>query len=573
MNKSAVCTGPPLDISADFPRDLAHALTSAAERSPGVGITLARSDVASLGRGFLSYPALLERARRILGGLRAHGVAEGDHVIVHCSDLTDFLCGFWACALGRIRPLLLARPSAPDAVAATTERLRQAAALLGEPVVLASSADIPEWGAAAGARLLDVADCAGHLPANPVEAGSDSDVALLLMSSGSTGVPKLVQLTHGGLREFAAGTQAMLPLNPGDTTLNWLPLDHSGAFLLYHLHPVFAGCGNIHVPASYVLADPLRWLDLIAEHRVNHTWAPNFGYQLVNTALREQPDRSWDLSHLRSLVSGGEQITFEVMTEFLDKLTAYGVGPGVFRPAWGMTETCTGIAFARFDDPDCVHHLRAGSLDGDLEWLPTPAEGGADQVTLISIGSPAPGAVLRVVDERCQVLPEARIGRLQVKSARITPGYFGNPEADRDAFPEGDWPSRTWLDTGDLAFVKNGQVVITGRGSDRIIVNGQNHHTYEIESIVHTVPGVAPGMAAAVAAPDPATGTDRLAVFFVPDSDHPAQTASLVRQQLHTRRGLAAQVIPISAADFPKTPSGKVQRAKLRQRLVSGEVP
>ncbi|MQA26475.1 MAG: AMP-binding protein, partial [Micromonosporaceae bacterium] len=547
--KPALCRGEPLRFTAGFPRSLPQALVRAAERFPDAGVvTIDQSG----GTESLGYPALLDRARRILRGLREENARPGDYAIVHSADPGHFFTAYWACVLGGVRPLLVARPSDPASAAAAVARLRQAAPLLDRPVVLGGAEDLSSLDDS-GLRLLDVAGCRDHPPVLEIHRPDDADVAMLLMSSGSTGAPKLVQLTHRGLTEFAAGTPAMLPISPGQVTLNWLPLDHSGAFLLYHLLEVYLGCTNIHAATDRVLADPLRWLDLMAEHRVHHSWSPNFGYRLVAAALREAPDRGWDLSAVRTLVSGGEQITVPVMEEFLAAVEPFGVARGAFAPAWGMTETCTGITFGRYDDPGAVHRLD-------------------DQVTLVGVGSPAPGAALRVVDEQLRVLPEGKIGRLQVNSARVTAGYLGNPEADRTAFPDGDWPPRTWFDTGDLALVAEGQVVIAGRPSDRIILNGQNHHAYSIEEVAAQAPGVTPGLVAACGLPDPASGTERLAVCFGTDAADPADPARCVQELLYTRLGLTAQVTAVPAGEFPRTAGGKVQRSVLRKRLLTGDL-
>jgi acyl-CoA synthetase (AMP-forming)/AMP-acid ligase II len=405
VERPAIYTGPPLELADDHPRCLPEALLRAAEHFPDAGVVA----VSALGRSeSLPFPALLHRARRVLGALRDQGLRAGDHVVLYGGQPLDFVTAFWACALGGIRPLLVARPSDPAAIADGVERLGRAVRLLGEPLVLCTGDD--RDGLPHGLRLLDVSACVGHPPAVDVHRPDPDDVAMLMMSSGSTGNAKLIQLTQRGLVEFGAGTPTLLPIRPGDVTLNWLPLDHSASFLLYHLLEVFVGCTNVHAPTDLVLADPLRWLDLIAEHKVNHAWSPNFGYQLVNEALSGRTDGRWDLSSVVTLVSGGEQITVPVMAGFLRATAPFGIRPEVFVPAWGMTETVTGITFARGGLDANVHRIRTSSLGGELTWTDEAAEADG-HVTFVAVGSPAPGATLRVVDDHDVVLPEGRIGR------------------------------------------------------------------------------------------------------------------------------------------------------------------
>ncbi|QNE21862.1 AMP-binding protein [Kribbella qitaiheensis] len=341
-DRPAISTGPALMIPAGYPRDLPSALLRAARDFDTSGVV----EIGPDGRETrLDFPTLLELAARILAGLRAHGVRAGDPAVVHCTEPVGFFAAFWACTLGGIRPLLMAPAAEGDRTEEGRERLRKVTDLLGWTVLIGRPSDLPDD---LGLPVLDPDALAGHEPTSEFHRPAADDVAVLMLSSGSsTGTPKIIQLTHRGLVEFAAGTPAMLPVRPGQTTLNWLPLDHSGAFLLYHLLPVFAGCTNIHVATDWVLANPLRWLDLMDAHRVNHSWSPNFGYRLVTAAIAGEPDRHWDLSALRSLVSGGEQITVPVVSEFLRLTNRFGVVPETFVAAWGMTETVTGITFAR----------------------------------------------------------------------------------------------------------------------------------------------------------------------------------------------------------------------------------
>lgn len=582
VDRPAISTGPALMIPAGYPRDLPSALLRAARDFGTSGVV----EIGPDGRETrLDFPTLLELAARILAGLRANGVRAGDPAVVHCTEPVGFFAAFWACTLGGIRPLLTAPAPEGDTTEEGRERLRKVTDLLGWTVLIGRPSDLPND---LGLPVLDPDALAGHEPTSEFHRPAADDVAVLMMTSGTTtGTPKIIQLTHRGLVEFAAGTPAMLPVRPGQTTLNWLPLDQSGAFLLYHLLPVFTGCTNIHVATDWVLANPLRWLDLMDQHRVNHSWSPNFGYRLAAAAIAGEPDRHWDLSALRSLVSGGEQITVPVMSEFLRLTNRFGVVPETFVAAWGMTETVTGITFARPGLTPNVHRVRIPPT-GVVEWVDqrTPASGKvavarpgkprADApgvLSLVSVGAPAPGATVRIVGPNGAVLPEGRIGQLQIASARVTPGYLGNPEADRAAFPAGNWPARKWLSTGDQGFISGGQVVITGRDSDRLIVNGQNYYAHDIEAIAATAPGAVAGLVAACGVADLESGTDRLVLFYgldPADSGPVAATTEAIRAAVLDRLGFDAQVVAVPRRHFPTTPGGKILRPLLKQRWLDG---
>lgn len=544
--KPAQCTGPELELTDEDPRGVISALLRAAEAPPGVGVVTVDEN----GRGsVLPYRELLDRARRILTCLRARGVRQGDHVVLSGLGLDEIFPAFWACVLGGVVPAVIAEPAQHGGP--VLERLGHVWRLFGEPLVLANAA-------VDGFPVVTVTECLRHEPASQfAEIGAD-DVVVVMLSSGSTGAPKAAQLTQRALVQFAASSRRILGMAPQDVSLNWLPLDHSGAFLLYHLLPVFVGCTHVHAPTGYVLARPTRWLDLIAEHRANHSWAPTFAYQLVVDAAAGQRD----LSSVRTLVCGGEQVLLPVLERFALET---GVPRDCLMPVWGMAETTTAITYGRLTDPGAVHRVVSSSLSGLLVAADehTPAH---EVRTFVSVGAPAHEASLRIVDSHGQVTAEDRIGRVQVSSVRVTPGYLNFEEP-------GAFPEPGWLDTGDLGFLSGGQLVITGRHKDVIVINGDNHFAHEVEEVAASVAGVRIGDVAACGVPDLRTGTEQLAVFFVSGGDD-AGTARGIRQALHRRLRLtASHVVAVAAEEFPRTPAGKVQRGFLRERLVGGVAP
>ncbi len=445
----ALSLGAPLTHTDDDPPDACAALERAAARYPDHGVIAV---TAPGHQDRIAYPDLLRRARHLLAGLRARGCQPGDAVVLHGLPLPDFFPALWACLLGGITPAAVAEPMPDDPSPAAVARFAHLRGLLGEPLVL--TGHVPRLRALAGDAVVGIDECTAAEPADPHRPGPD-DVALLMLSSGSTGLQKAVRLTHRGLAEFAAATRRVFDVRPEHTSVNWMPLDHSGALLIYHVLEVFVGASNVHAPTDLVLGEPLRWLDLLAEHHAQHSWAPNFAYQLIADAV-EGSDRTWDLSSVRTLLNGGEQVTVPVVSRFLDATREFGITDDCVRPAWGMAETTTAITLGRYS-PAAVHRVVKSSMGGDLEFAGDEAP---DCVTLVAVGPPAPGAALRVVDEHGDVLPERRIGRLQVRSCRTTPGYLGDEDGTRALYADQE---RTWLDSGDLAFITGGEVVITGR--------------------------------------------------------------------------------------------------------------
>jgi natural product biosynthesis luciferase-like monooxygenase protein/amino acid adenylation domain-containing protein len=560
---SSRCGGEPLELRDGDPPTLVDALLATAESAPDKGVHLPHDR-------FLSYPDLLDAARRTLTGLRSAGLRAGDPVILHSPALAEHLIALWACLLGGFRPVAVAQSPGYDTRTAVLDKLEHAWRDLGEPVVLSGGdtvAGLRGHAAREGLTGLRVVDLAGlpvtAEPAAAVHRPAPGDVAMLQLSSGSTGRSKIIQITHRGLIRYVQGARQAGRMDTGDVFVNWLPLDHVAGVVMYHFGPVVLGCDNVHVPTAAVLADPLLWLDLLHDFGAQHSWAPNFGYALVADALAtRRPRRDWDLRGLRALVNAGEQCTVPVMSRFLDAVRPHGVEAGTVLLAWGMAETCTTITYQPYG-PDAVQHVRQAGPGQPLELLDAPA---ADATTFLSMGPPAPGAEFRIAGpDGMTELPALHIGRLQGRSDRITPGYLNNQDANAEAFPDGEW-----FDTGDLAFVAGGRVTITGRAKEIIIVNGVHYYCHEIEDVVGELAGVARSFVAAFGVPGQ-DGIERLAVVFVPDPALSGAVVGGIRRRLSERFGLASVLLVAVDGDaFDKTTSGKIQRTAMRDRLLRG---
>jgi amino acid adenylation domain-containing protein len=549
------------------PRTLPEALARAAAGGKGLTYVERRGEAV-----FQSYAALAADARRVLAGLRAAGLRAGDRVILQLDALPDHFAAFWGALLGGITPVTVAAAPSYETRNAVLGKLAGAWALLGRPAIIAGrrlAAGLAGLGALypmEGIRVLLLDDLRAHPAATEVHAPGPDDTAFLQLSSGSTGTPKCVQESHRAVLAHVRGVERFLGFTAADVSVNWLPLDHVVPMIAWHLKDLCLGASQIHVATELVLADPLLWLDLVEAHRVTHTWAPNFGFKRIVDAVLAHPERSWDLRSIKHFTNGGEQVTHAVARDFLRLLGPFGVGPRAIQPVFGMAETCTGITYqSDFDLETGVHRVLRSSLEGVLET------GGDDASTtpFVDLGPPIPGVQLRIAGPDGGVLRERVVGRLQVRGAVVTRGYLDNPEANAESFV-GDG----WFDTGDRGFLAGGRLTLTGRDKEMIIVRGAKLHCHEVEDLVSGVAGVEPTFAAACAVGDPAAGTEGLAIFFVPRDGSIEARARLVttlRREITARLGVApAHVVPLSAAAFPKTTSGKIQRADLARALAEG---
>lgn len=546
----ALLVGDPAEPPADWPRTLAAALARAA-REPSRGITYV--DDEGLER-FQNY-AHLRRAADSLGAALAERVRPGTPVLLAAADARVQLTAFWGCVLAGAVPVPVGRTGALGAVAQVGERIRAAHELLGRPVVLVDDA------VDAVAIVYQVAvdaDGAAHPLGTPLwDAAAaprlGADVAIGLLTSGSTGRPKCVLLTEAALAHRAWAAAEFNGLRASDVALNWMPLDHVGGIVMWALQAVFLGCSLVQVDTARVLADPLAWLDLLEAHRASTTWAPNFGFALVCSALRRAPGRRWRLHRLRHVLDGGEAVVAAVADEFLDLLAPHGLARSALRPAWGMSETGSGVVYSRpSPDEPGIAAVRVW-LTAD-ERVRHAASGSGAALELAVTGKPVAGVRIRVVRPDGSVCATDQLGAVQVSGATLFAGYLGAEAEMRDG----------WFTTGDQGFVTGGALVITGRDDDVVVINGGNIPCQEIEAVVAQVDGVLDGYAAFTVL-DRQDGPPRRVVFVSVRAG--AAVAEPIRERIALRFGFAVDEVRVLAStEFPRTATGKIQRARLRDK-------
>jgi nonribosomal peptide synthetase DhbF len=524
---------------------------------------------------FQSYEELLAQASLRWASLRVAGLQSDKYVVLSFANLREHITTFWACLLGGAIPVSVAVATAYDNGNAVATKLRNAWQHLGCPPVLTTQ-DVADamapWAAGQqGPMRVWAVDSLPSATPPPDIAPPTQPVAFIQLSSGSTGTPKCIPVTNKGVLQHCWAALQSSGLAATDVTLNWLSLDHVVPLLMCHVRDVVLGRSQIIAAPAGVLEEPLYWLDLIAHYRVTHTWSPNFAFRLVSQRLDAVPDRHWDLSRVVRFVNAGEQVTARVVTEFLQKTAPFGVHPNAVCNEYGMAELCTAMTFgAAFNPATSVHRYLKSSLAGQLVLaaVGTPEP---QTASFVSAGKPTPGVRVRIAAPDGSTVAERCIGRLQVQGPVVTPGYIDHAEANAQAFADAGW-----FDTGDLGFLSGGCLTLTGRAKEMIVVRGANFYCYEIEDLVNALPGVRPGCVACCAVADPHSGTDGLAVFYVPtpDADSAAnavQMRAMVGTALAQALGLHAQVcLPLTHNEFPKTTSGKIQRSQLAQQLKDG---
>ncbi|MFE9096516.1 SDR family NAD(P)-dependent oxidoreductase [Streptomyces sp. NPDC007264] len=566
--------GGPLHLPDGAATTLQEALRRAAELAPEKGTTFLRRGTTP---DLQPYPELLAEAERVLAGLRAAGMEPGDAALFQFDDHRGYMTAFWACVLGGFVPTPVAVATTYTAHNEANRKLRGAWNLLGHPVVLTDAATAPAlsevrelWGEST-VRILTVESLAAHERDGDWYPTTPDTPVINLLTSGSTGVPKCVQHTNASV---AARSWAVIQgrgYTSDDISLIWMPLDHV-TMVFYNIRDMFLRCAHVNGRIDDFLADPLLWLDWLEEHGATNTWAPNFAFALINEQAGRMTGRSWNLSHVKEFTNGGEPVIAATSHRFLELLAPYGVPADAMAPAWGMSETCSGVTYSmqsRTDRTAGTLVVAPSSFDGELRFPDEHERGDRDAVAFSTVGGPLPGVTVRIVDPDGGVLPEDRIGELQIRGVTMMRGYHGNAEANRAAFD-----AEGWFRTGDLAFVHRGALVIAGRKKDQIVVRGANYIAHELENVVEEAEGVRVTFSAAAGVREPGEGSDRLVVFFVPvkwDAESLQRTFRDVRTRLGREAGLAPDLlVPVTEAEFPKTASGKIQRAALVADLKAG---
>ena len=545
---AALAVGAPLadlDIDLTLPAVLRRAATMHSER----GLLHIRDSAGATTRQ--SYADLAADASRILAGLRSDGIHPGERILLQLADNRDFLAGFWACAIGGFLPVMAGVPEAYDVEHKDTAKILNAWDALGVARILCSGDKAPALralGEAADRRLacLTIEAMRGHEAASDWHSPAPGDAAILLLTSGSTGVPKAVIQSHAALVRRSAATAQQFGFDETVVSFNWMPLDHVGGVVMFHLLDTYLGAEQIHCPTPIVLADPLRWLDWLDQYRVTNSWAPNFGYALVNDRLEQRPDAGWDLSSVAFLLNGGEAIVPRTARSFLSRLARHGLSGSAMVPAWGMSETCSGVTLnPRFD---------LGST--------------SDEDSFVDVGPPIPGVEIRIVNGSGRLVDEGQVGALQIRGATVTGGYFNNPSATEQAFT-----ADGWFVTGDLAMLRDRSLTITGREKDLIIINGLNYFGHEVEQVVEEVPGILEAHVAACGVRRAKDETDRLAIFYSAAAPGiPGDLARAIRRIVLERMGIVpSYIVPMEPDALPRTSIGKIERARLADRFNRGD--
>ncbi|WP_123029221.1 fatty acyl-AMP ligase [Mycolicibacterium stellerae] len=501
-----------------------------------------------------------DRARRIAGGLARSGIGRGDAVAVLAGapvEIAPMAQGIW---MRGASLTMLHQPTPRTDLArwaaesiGVIDMIRAAVVVVSEPFMAAAPVL-----SNVGLRVLTVRELIDSPPIDPVRT-EDDDLALMQLTSGSTGSPKAVQISH---RNFVANAEAMFAgaeVDPdNDVIVSWLPCFHDMGMTGFLAVPMYFGVELVKITPMDFLRDTLLWARLIDKYRGTMTAAPNFAYNVLAKRLRRQATPGqFDLSSLRWALSGAEQVDPVDVADLCEAGAPFGLRPEAILPAYGMAETTVAVSFT-----ECGTGLEVDEVDADLLTVlrrAVPATHGRTR-RFASLGRLLKGLEARVVDVDGTILPARGVGVIEVRGEPVTLGY---------TTAAGFVPAQDvngWYDTGDLGYLtETGNIVVCGRLKDVIIMAGRNIYPTDIERAASRVDGVRPGCAVAVRL-DAGRSRESFAVAVESKShdDHDEvlriehQVAHEVVAEVDVR---PRNVVVLEPGMIPKTPSGKLRRA------------
>jgi len=522
----------------------------------------------------LTYSDLWHGAGRAASALRELGMEAGQTLAIMLPTGKDYLFSFFGALLAGVVPVPIYPPARPSQIEDHLRRHARILANAGTPVLVT----VPE--ALRAARLLQaqVPDLR-HIvtpegfsgPA--VEPGIASPrpdaLAFLQYTSGSTGIPKGVELSHANLLANIRAMGRAVRAGPEDIFVSWLPLYHDmgliGAWLgsLYHAIPLV-----LMSPLRF-LARPDRWLRAIAHHRGTLSAAPNFAYELCLRRVSESALSDLDLSCWRIAFNGAEPVSPDTLRRFGERFGAHGLRPQALTPVYGLAECSVGLAFPPLDRGPLIDRVDRPALEKLGEARPVESEHPA--VEVVACGRALPGHEIRVVDELRGDLPDRRVGQVEFRGPSATQGYHRNTEASRDLL-RGDG----WLSTGDLGYLADGELYITGRVKDIIIRAGRNLFPYDAEMAAGEISGVRKGCVAIFGVRGEDLGTERLVVMAETRTRAPAARRALqarIEEVVGDVLGMPPDEIVLAPPHTVlKTSSGKIRRVACRDLYLHGAI-
>ena len=512
-----------------------------------------------------TYEALRAKAGKIATGLHNLGMKQGDKMIIATHYNQETIELLWGSFLLGITPTILQSPVTFHGYNPSVVKLGSVYEQLGRPWLFLSS-EIRDTGVFPGEKVKHAGEleCEGTYPVPVI---NPDDLAFIQFSSGSTGEPKGIMLTHRNLMVNMDAIRIGLELHYPDNIGNWMPLFHDMGLIGYHLTPMYSIAFQYHIDTIDFIMNPGLWLNLMSRYNICVTGCTNFGLSLVLRYMnRKKPVSDWNFSSMKAMLNGAEPISVSVMHDFVATLVPYGFRPEAMMPVYGMAEATLAISFSPLMKPSEVRAFDANLLDRENRTREVdPADPSAR--ILSEVGVALNDIDIRIVDEQDRLLGQGCAGHIQLKGPGITSGYYNNPEDTASGF------CGPWLRTGDIGFFFDGRLYISGRYKDIIFKNGKNYFANDLEDMACRLTEINYGKVCFGGITSRETSQDKVVAFVAGLAEARApETFRLLRGLLRSNLGITVdEMVLIKSNEIPKTSSGKLQRFRLMQRYSLGE--
>ncbi|HVF58972.1 MAG TPA: fatty acyl-AMP ligase [Thermoanaerobaculia bacterium] len=520
---------------------------------------------------WVGWGEVRERALAVAGGLQTLGVAPGERVALVFPTGPEFFSALFGALLAGAVPVPLYPPLRLGRLKEYFERTARMLEVAGARLVLADrriKAVLGEAVARARPRLgcRTLAALPAERPDPPPVV--ESDLALVQFSSGTTVEPKAVVLSHRAVLAQVRSLGSFLGGTPEarDSGASWLPLYHDMGLIGCVFPSLALDTSLTLVRPEHFVARPALWLRAVSRYRATVSPAPNFGYALCTTRIRDAEMEGVDLSSWRLALNGAEPVAPPVLRAFAERFARWGFRPEALTPVYGLSEAALAVTFSALDRPYASRRLGREALAREGRAVDDP-----EGLEIVSVGRPVPGFRLSVRDKTGRDLPERQVGRIWIAGESLMDGYLDDPAATAAVLRDG------WLDTGDLGFLADGELYLTGRAKDVILLRGRNYAPEPIEHALEGVPGARPGCAVAVSWL-PEGGTGEVLGLLVErrrgaTAEELAALPEACRAAVLHSTGLAAdEVVVLPPGTLPRTSSGKLRRGEALRLHLAGEL-
>jgi 1-acyl-sn-glycerol-3-phosphate acyltransferase len=542
----------------------------------------------------LTFGQLYAAGNRCAAELARRGVPAGGRVALMLPTSRAFFVSYAGILLAGAVPVPIYPPFRADRIEEYAARqsaiLNNAEVCLlltfrrAEAVAKLLRPGVPSLTAVADAeKLIEAADKApppspgvSPLHVTGSRARKGSDIALLQYTSGSTGDPKGVVLTHANLLANMRAIGEAVQLGPNDVGISWLPLYHDMGLIGAWLTLLHYGIPLAVLSPLAFLTRPERWLQAFHKHRGTITAAPNFAYELCVRKIADKDIQGVDLSSWRAALNGAEPVNPETLERFAERFRSYGFRREAQLPVYGLAEAALGVTIPPLGRGPLVDRVQREAFTAEGRALPA-ASADETAIAFVSSGGPLPRHEVQIVDEIGEEVQDRTEGFLWFRGPSATSGYYRNPKATEALLPHGPATSPgeyAWVNSGDRAYRADGEIYVTGRVKDIIIKGGRNLYPHEVEELAARADGIRKGCIVAFGLRDEATGTEKLVVVAETRERETARRASLASAVTDlVSRGLGLppdRVELIPPGSIPKTSSGKLRREETKQLYLAG---